>query len=179
MIRRLILGLVLGLMVGGAVAFGLVKLDDSLTFGGVVAYLAAAIAGAGTGAVAGKPIWASGAKIEAGLKSFFGALLAAGGLFALQRWGTGFTPSLAAVGGDGTVAVGDLPLVALPLVAGVLGALFGLDNTDEPAKDDAPRGRKRVASVAPGAAAKLPAAAASDEEEDGEDRQPGARRAKH
>ena len=54
MLRRLILGLVFGLIVGGAVAFGLVQLGaTSFTTGGgaAIAYLSSAVAGALTGAV--------------------------------------------------------------------------------------------------------------------------------
>jgi len=177
MLRRLILGLVFGLVVGGAVAFGLVQLGiASFTTGGgaAMAYLSSAVAGALTGAVAGKPIWAAGAKIEAGLKSFFGALLAVGAMFALQRWGTGITsPNLSALGGDGVTPVAELPM-SLPLIAGVLGALFGLDNTDEPPKDEGVRARKRVAAVdaRPGSKAQVVEADAGDEGE------PAARSAK-
>jgi hypothetical protein len=94
--------------------------------------------------LAGKPIWADGAKVEAGLKAFFGALLAMGGLFALQRWG-GDVSTPPWLGGAGRV--GDLPEVSLPLIAGGLGALFGLDNVpDAPSGPDAPGSRKRVAA---------------------------------
>ena len=39
-----------------------------------------------TGLIAGKPIWAKGGGIEAGIKAFFGALLAAGGMYAVRTW---------------------------------------------------------------------------------------------
>src|SRR5271165_806544 len=91
MLRRLVVGLILGLIVGGLVAAGLVAGMHQTLFGdggaeSVFAYLAAAVTGVLTGLVAGKPIWASGARIEAGLKAFFGALLAAGLMFAVRRW---------------------------------------------------------------------------------------------
>src|SRR3979409_2609457 len=90
MLRRLFLGLVLGLVVGGLLAAGIFAGLKIETFagstGGALAYLAAAFAGVLTGLVAGKPIWASGAKVEAGLKAFFGALIAAGLMFALRQW---------------------------------------------------------------------------------------------
>jgi hypothetical protein len=178
MLRRLILGLVLGLVAGGAVAFGLVRLGEvSFASGGgeAVAYLSAAVAGALTGAIAGKPIWASGAKIEAGLKSFFGAVLALGAMFALRRWGAGIvSPDVSALGGDGVLPIGEVPMMSLPLVAGVLGGLFGLDNTDEPKRDETAGARKRVAAAdaKPGAKSRVAEADAGD---DGE---PAARRAK-
>ena len=90
MLRRLLVGLILGAIVGGLVAAGLVAGLHVLLFAGttgvVLAYLTAAATGVLTGLVAGKPIWASGAKIEAGLKAFFGALIAAGLMFAARRW---------------------------------------------------------------------------------------------
>jgi hypothetical protein len=152
MFRRLLVGLVLGLVVGGLVAAGLVQGLHVLQFppdttGALMAYLTAAVTGVLTGLVAGKPIWAAGARIEAGLKAFFGALLAAGLMFALRQWAGGvhlpvtqFTPAGA--------AIGSLPIAALPVVAGVLGAFFELDNTGDDEKDEkkGAGGKKRVAS---------------------------------
>src|SRR5580704_11431323 len=91
MLRRLLVGLVLGLVVGGLVAAGFVQGLHVLTFGdgtggALFAYATAAVTGVLTGLVAGKPIWASGAKIEAGLKAVFGALLGAGLMFAIRQW---------------------------------------------------------------------------------------------
>src|SRR5579884_1350474 len=93
MLRRLVVGLILGLIVGGLAAAALVgglhwTFFAPDTSGTVMAYLAATVTGVLTGLVAGKPIWASNAKIEAGLKAFFGALLGAGLMFVLQRWVT-------------------------------------------------------------------------------------------
>ena len=148
MVRRLIFGLVLGLIVGVVLAAGLVRLGlGSFADGGgvAVAYLAAAAAGALTGMVAGKPIWASGAKVEGGLKALFGGLMGVGAMFALRQWATGFDVNLSFVGGGGPSPVGELPAASLPLIAAVLGGLFGLDNTASPG-DEAPRPRKRVAA---------------------------------
>jgi hypothetical protein len=149
MLRRLFVGLVLGAIVGGLVAAGLIQglhvpvFTD--TSGAVMAYLAAAVSGVLTGLVAGKPIWASGAKIEAGLKAFFGAALAAGLMFALRRWAPAFeVPLPPSVGGPGTLA--QLPATALPVVSAVLGGFFELDNTggDADSKGE-PAAKKRVA----------------------------------
>jgi hypothetical protein len=161
MLRRLFIGMLLGLVVGGLVAAAMVaglKLTAFVGAGGaILAYASAALAGVITGLVAGKPIWASGAKIEAGLKSFFGALLGLGLMFALRQWAGAWTLDLGALqAGHG--AVGSLPAASLPLIAAVLGGFFGLDNTDEKEEGAAPRGalppgeRKRVASQANGKA---------------------------
>ncbi len=150
MVRRLLLGLLIGLLMGGLVAAGLVAGLHLTAFtgtGGVIlAYLTAALTGVLTGLVAGKPIWASGAKIEAGLKAFFGALLAAGLMFALRQWAGGFHPPITAVTPE-DLPVGDLPAVALPIIAALLGGFFELDNTGEPAdaKTGESGGKKRIA----------------------------------
>ncbi len=166
MVRRLIFGLVLGLIVGVVLAAGLVRLGEAsfADGGGVfVAYLAAAAAGALTGMIAGKPIWASGAKVEGGLKALFGGLLGAGAMFALRQWATGFDVNLSALGAGGPAPVGELPAASLPLIAAVLGGLFGLDNTDSQG-DDGPKARKRVAAGDAGPVAKSRVAGADDDE---------------
>lgn len=147
MLRRLIFGLVLGLMVGAALAAGLVRLGEGSFAAGsgvLIAYLAAAIAGGVTGMIAGKPIWAPSAKIEGGLKAFVGALMGVGAMFALRQWATGFDVNLSFLGGGGPAPVGELPAASLPLIAAVLGGLFGLDNTDEGESNEAAT-RKRIA----------------------------------
>src|SRR3984957_19912568 len=146
MVRRLLVGLILGLVVGGLVAAGLVAgLHQTLFSAGAgdaaFAYVAAAVTGVLTGLVAGKPIWASGAKIEAGLKAFFGALIAAGLMFAARRWLTS-SVDLGFVGA-GAGPIGELPAASLPLVAAVLGGFFELDNTGA-ADRDAAKGEARL-----------------------------------
>jgi hypothetical protein len=160
MLRRLLIGLILGLIVGGLAAAALVAglhipLFAADTGGAVLAYLAAAVTGVLTGLVAGKPIWASGAKIEAGLKAFFGALIAAGLMFALRRWVTIQPPDVAFLMPGATPAevqaafIGSVPALALPAVAAVLGGFFELDNTGgadkDEAKGDASKTKKRLA----------------------------------
>lgn len=150
MLGRLIVGAVLGVLVGLGLAAALIKGLGIVAPAAIIAYALAAAAGALTGLVAGKPIWAAGGQIEAGLKALFGALLAAGGLFALRTW-VGTTVDLTQYGaGSGTL--GELPATALPIIAGVLGALFGLDNTPDadggkkPEKVRVDTGKKRVAT---------------------------------
>jgi hypothetical protein len=145
MLRRLILGLVLGLIVGVVLAAGLARLGQASFAGGTgaaIAYLAAAVAGALTGMIAGKPIWAAEAKVEGSLKAAFGALIAVGAMFGLRQWVTVEVP-MTFLGGPGPV--GELPAVSLPLIAAVLGSLFGLDNTATPVVDGT-KTRKRVSA---------------------------------
>jgi len=175
MLRRLLVGLVLGSLVGALLAVGLVAGLKVAVFGdgaggAVLAYLAAALAGVLTGLVAGKPIWASGAGIEAGLKAFFGALLAAGAMFALRRWATAWALDLSTFGAGGPDSAGHLPAVSLPLIGAALGALFELDNTsgaEGTATKPLPP-RKRVAAQSAGDRAK-PGAAEPDEVAPGRD----------
>jgi hypothetical protein len=150
MLRRLLVGLVLGSVVGVALAAGLVAWLKITTFQGVggalEAYAAALVVGVVAGLVAGKPIWASNAKVEAGIKALFGALLAAGGMFALRRWASGWTVDLHALGAGGPAAVGDLPAASLPVIGAALGALFEVDNTGDAAAARPGAARQRVAS---------------------------------
>lgn len=153
MLRRLLLGLVIGLLMGGLVAAGLVAGLHVTSFlgagGAVLAYLMAALTGVLTGLVAGKPIWATGAKIEAGLKAFFGALLAAGLMFALRTWVKVEVPEMATMPAG---QLGDLPATALPIIAALLGGFFELDNTgggsEDAKKGESGGSRKRVAAGA-------------------------------
>jgi hypothetical protein len=173
MFRRLLVGLLIGLLVGGLLAAGFVEGLKLTVFEGatgvLLAYVAAAVAGVVTGLFAGKPIWTSGAKVEGGLKAFFGALLALGGMFALRQWGGAWNVDLSALGHLGDGAAGSLPAVSLPLIAGVLGALFELDNTaDKPEKAQerktSEEPRKRVAGGASGSNGKArPSSAPADD----------------
>ena len=177
MLRRLLLGLVLGLVVGGLAAAGLVAGLHMPLFaagaGGIaIAYLAASATGVLTGLVAGKPIWASGAKIEAGLKALFGALLGAGLMFALRQW-VHVTPDLPLLAPGATPAelqgagIAQLPALSLPLIAAVLGGFFELDNTGGSGDADAKGGtKKRVADGKANGHAKARVASEDDGDED-------------
>jgi hypothetical protein len=152
MLWRLLVGFVIGLVMGGLLAAAFVAGLKITLFQGAAgvafAYTAAALAGVLTGLFAGKPIWAVDARLEAGLKAFFGALLALGGMFALRQWGGGLQLDLNGLGGLGRGAVGDLPVASLPLIAAVLGSVFELDNTGDsgeaPKKEAKSEPRRRV-----------------------------------
>jgi len=170
MLRRLFVGLLLGAVIGVAASAVLVAGLKVTVFDGMAgtfeAYAAALLVGVLAGLVAGKPIWASDAKVEAGLKAVFGALLAAGGMFALRRWAP--LVSLPAPLGTGApVPLGALP-ASLPALGAVLGALFELDNTDDGKAATPGSARPRVS--APAAARRVaggrPAADGADEDVD-------------
>ena len=110
---------------GGLLAFALVKGFGLVTFGALIAYAAAVVTGVLTGLIAGKPIWARDARIEAGLKAFAGAFLGAAVMFALRRW-VGVDVSLGELGQG---VVGELPAVSLPLIGVALALVFELDHS--------------------------------------------------
>jgi hypothetical protein len=180
MLWRLLVGFVIGLVVGGLLAVALVAGLKVTLFQGAagiaLAYAAAALVGVLTGLFAGKPIWAADAKLEAGLKAVFGALLAAGGMFALRQWGGGWVVNLNGVGGLGVGAVGDLPATSLPIIAAVLGSLFELDNNGEKAGGAPKKGapvlaepRKRVQASGANGKGKPAAKPAATEADEGAD----------
>ncbi len=175
MIGRLLVGLVKGLVVGGLLGFAVAKLGF-VAPGAVIAYLAAAAAGALVGLVAGKPIWAKDAKIEAGMKAVVGALLGAGLMFAIRRWlGVALPTSLGALSApnasllesaaNGTL--GGLAVTSLALVAAVLGGFYEVDNTpSDDATSSKENGAKGGARVDEGAKGKARIGAASAEDDD-------------
>jgi hypothetical protein len=134
MLRRVLLGLVKGVLIGGVLAAALIEGLGVTVFGGLLAYATAVVVGALAGVFAGKPFWAKDARIEVALKAAVGAAVAAAMMFALRKWVTAEV-DLSAFGAG---AVGSLPAVTLPLIATFLALVFELDNTKEvPANDEA------------------------------------------
>jgi hypothetical protein len=180
MLKRLLVGLVVGIVIGGVAAAAIIKGLGVTTFaatgiGPAFAYLAAIATGVVAGLVAGKPIWAKGAWIEVGLKAFFGSLLAAGAMFALRRWGT-VPVDLAALGAG---PIGLLPATSLPILATILSVFYELDNTDAPegeasaSKDSSSNGKGNKRVAAPKRVATLP------DEGEGEDEEAPKKQMKH
>lgn len=176
MLKRLIVGLLLGGVVGAVIAAVLVQGLGMWSFavsGAVFAYLAAAVTGVLTGLVAGKPIWAADGKIEAGLKAFFGALLALGAMFALRTWAKLDVDLTAVKAGHGLL--GDLPAASLPIVAAVLAGFFELDNTGESKKEEG----EATGTASKGAAAgKQVRVADAEEAEEDEEEEPAKKKAR-
>ncbi len=156
MLKRLLLGLVIGLVVGGLAAGVAIEGLGLVTFmvagGAALAYVLAAFTGVLVGLVAGKPIWAKGGQIEAGLKAFFGALLGAGLMFAIRTWLT-VTVDLSALHA-GADAIGNLPAASLPVIAMLLGGFYELDNTGEEGGDGDKKNEKKADAAKKGAPAK-------------------------
>jgi hypothetical protein len=180
MLGRLLLGIIKGIIVGGLVGFGLAKLGI-VAPGAVLAYLAAAVTGILVGLIAGKPIWAKDAKIEAGMKAFVGALLGAGLMFAARKWLTFPLPmSLGPLSApnlslDETMqngSLGGLAITSLAAIAAVLGGFYEADNT--PAEGS---GKGEDEAKASSKSKRIAAAAAEDEEDEPEP-EPEKKRAK-
>ena len=143
---RLFLGLLKGVIVGGLAGFALAKLGFVVP-GAVVAYGAAALVGVLVACIAGKPIWAKGARIEVGMKALVGALLAPALLYAARRWVTFELPfDLGGMVGLESVKapLGTFALTSYAMVAAVLAAFFDADNDSrgEPAAADKGKGAK-------------------------------------
>jgi hypothetical protein len=144
MLKRLIVGLVIGVLVGGLIGYGLFQVLPT-AMAGALGYAFAAVTGVLVGLVAGKPIWAREAAVEAGLKAFVGALLAMGVLFGIRFLGLTI-PSIAEIP---AAEIGRHPIGSLAAIAVLLSVFYELDNTggDEPAPKARVEGDKaRVAT---------------------------------
>jgi hypothetical protein len=144
MLGRLLIGIVKGLIVGCLLGFGLVKLGQ-VTPGAILAYPAAALTGVVVGLIAGKPIWAKDAKIEAGTKAFVGALLAIGLMAAARTWlvtvPLPFSVGALAPGNSDALTLGGFAMSALAGIAALLGGFYEADN-DPSSEEAAPAGEK-------------------------------------
>jgi len=173
MIKRLLVGLVLGLVMGSLVAAVVVKGLGLLSFSPALAYVFAAATGVIIGLVAGKPIWAQGGQIEAGLKAGFGALVGAGLMYAMRRW-LQLDVDLTSFGaGAGSVA--ELPATSLPLIGAVLAGFYSADNTPEAAGEGKSESKPRLAAKKEAAGNKMRVAPSEDDEDEGADVLPGKR----
>lgn len=156
MIARLLIGILKGLVVGGLIGFGLAQLGFAMP-GAIIAYLVAPVVGVLVGLVAGKPIWAKDARIEAGMKAGVGAVLAPLLLLAARRWLQVPLPGevAGALGATGAAVgtLGGMAVTSLAMVAAVVGGFFEADNTPGepggagPDKPEAKAGTKRIASA--------------------------------
>ena len=150
---RMLVGLLKGVIVGGAVGFGLVSLGMFLPTT-VIAYGAAAVCGLLIALIAGKPIWASGARVEVGMKAIVGALMAPALLFALRRFVEiglpadllSSLPGLEALKGS-SVSFSTFSVTSLAAVTAVISGFFDADNQPTAEDENAGAGKKRIASA--------------------------------
>lgn len=131
MLKRLILGLVKGLAIGGAlgaaVFFGLTHLHG---LAGLGAYALYALVGALAGVLAGKAFWVKGAWVESLLKGLFGVAVGCG-LYALASRFLGGVDVPALVQGSVDMKLASHPLLMAPGIASIYAMLVELDNTGE------------------------------------------------
>jgi hypothetical protein len=176
MLGRLLIGIVKGLVVGSLLGIGLIKLGVAVPMGAVIAYLAAAVTGIVIGLVAGKPIWAKDAKIEAGSKAVVGALLGVGLMAAARHWL--LMPLTIPMGTlvQGTPPIGEFPITVLAGIAALLGGFYDADNDSTGEEEGAPASAKKLqAKKGP---QRIAAADTSGDEEDELESEPDQKRSK-
>jgi len=130
MLKRLGLGLIKGLLIGGAIGAGFHFGLGWTVATGLLAYLIAMGAGATAGILAGKPPWRHAAWIESLLKAVAGL-----GIGALVYWLASSFADFQLPFAIPGVAEGhgwtEMPLLSSVAVAGLFGTLVELDNTDD------------------------------------------------
>jgi len=142
-VKKILLGLVEGALAGVLVVALLSRLH--VTWTPLLLYAAVAGVGAMVGAVAGRPIWAREAKLEALLKSLAGSFVAVTAMYGARKWLGGTHVNLEALGGT-SGSIGDVPAAVLPIIGALLGFVFQVDDAFG-GETEAPR--RRVESPSP------------------------------
>lgn len=152
MLKRLLIGILKGFVVGGAVGSALYFGMGQGSIESGYAYLLYGAVGAITGVVAGKPLWKPGAWIEALLRGVFGIAVGCG-LYALASsfLHVGAIPLPAALfpalpnPAENARFLFQQPLAMAPLMATLYASLIELDNDGK--GDDAGSTKVRVARL--------------------------------
>lgn len=116
---RVIIGLVKGLIVGGAVGYGLLRLGWT---SGALAYVACAIVGAIVGVVAGRAPWKAETIWTPVLKMIVGAGIGVG----LAALGTHFGPDSEIYVRPLQTGLERVPFRSGPILAPIIGVLYGI-----------------------------------------------------
>jgi hypothetical protein len=124
MLKRVVLGPIKGGVIGALLAAALVWGMKVSLLTGALSYLVVAVCGFVCGILAGRPVWAASAKMEALLKAIAGGGMAAALLFVLRR----FVHDAADLGMLGSGKLLELPLLVLPAVGAILALLFEIDD---------------------------------------------------
>lgn len=140
MFKRLGVGLLKGLLIGGVIGAGLHFGLGWPVVAPLLGYLVAMAAGASASVLAGKPPWREGAWIEALLKGLAGVGVGALFYFLGTRFGS-FALPFALPGIRAGAAWPTLPLLFAPAFSAVIGSLVELDNTGGAAKGKSSSGR--------------------------------------
>ena len=175
MLARLIMGLVKGLVLGALVGYGLAAAGMGAP-GALIAYPVAVVVGVLTALVAGKPIWAKDARIEAGTKAIAAAILAPGLMWLARSYATmglpfdpSALPGLEGLAGS-ELTLGTFAVTSVAMVAALLAGFFDADNSpssDGESSGDKTKGtsKKRIAVDDEAAAAELLAELEAEEAE--------------
>jgi len=132
---RLVLGLLKGGVVGGALGFAAFKLGVA---GGAPAFVTYAIIGALVGMICGKPPWKQDTFWTSALKGIFGLVVGA-----LLYWGGSkllggvHVPLPAGLGAPPDRSFAELPILLGPLVGALWGAFIDVDDGSSAAADKA------------------------------------------
>lgn len=136
MLKRLLIGVLKGIFVGGAVGAALYFALSQGSVDGAYAYMLYGVVGALTGVVAGKPLWKQGAWVEALLRGVFGIAVGCG-LYALA---SSFLGGVGAIPLPGALFppidkpaeiprfLFQQPLAMAPMMATLYASLIELDN---------------------------------------------------
>jgi hypothetical protein len=116
---RVIVGLIKGLVVGGGVGYGMLRLGWT---SGALAYVACAIVGALVGVVAGRAPWKADTIWTPVLKMVFGALIGVG----LAALGLHFGPNVDVYVAPLRAGLEHVPFRSGPILAPVIGVLYGV-----------------------------------------------------
>jgi len=143
MVKRLVLGLLKGLVIAGALgalffyAFGLHAVS------GVGAYLLAGLATLVAGIFAGQPPWKKGAWIGSILKGVFGFALGAGMYWLVQKFAPGMDLQRVLRANEPTT-IATAPLTFMPIVGAIYSMLVEIDDGAEEGSTADPASEKKT-----------------------------------
>ena len=142
MVKRLALGLLKGLLIGGAIGAAITfGAHASTPTGGLLAYLLALGVGGTTGIFAGRAPWKDGAWVEASIKGVVGVCVAALLYWLGATYAAASIPWPSSLGGAGhAIPWTSLPPLYLGAIGAIYGALVELDHDD----DDSPKKKSSV-----------------------------------
>src|SRR5215831_15395488 len=123
---RVVLGLLKGAVVGGALGWGAFKLGIT---GGAAAILTYAVIGGITGMICGKPPWRQDTFWTSALKGMFGVGVGIGLYLLGRKLLGGLHIALpAALGAPANLSIADLPILLGPLIGAVWGCFIEVDD---------------------------------------------------
>jgi len=130
---RVVLGLLKGAVVGGALGWAALKLGIA---GGAAAFLTYAVIGGLVGMICGKPPWRQDTFWTSALKGIFGLAVGAGLYWVGHKVLGGIHVTLpAALGAPPDRAIADLPILLGPLVGAIWGGFVEADDGGAAAAD--------------------------------------------